>query len=135
VTPEQAVERLKVLQAHAWMVRTYLKHADEIQDDDEFLEVPRTIYDCIRATEPAAQRGDVREFLRRARGKLSKLRRAAEFFAAEYRRVSSHTNFEMAAVSLTGCVRAMEEVLAAVAGSAPVGEPEGNDESSGMEST
>jgi hypothetical protein len=38
----------------------------------------------------------------------------AELFAAEFRRVSSHTNFEMAALSLTGCVRQIEEILAAV---------------------
>jgi hypothetical protein len=123
MSPEQAVERLKVILAHAWMVRTFLKHADEIQEDEEFLDVPRTVFDYIRATEPAAQRGDAREFLRRARGKLSKLRRAAEFFGAEFRRVSTHTNFEMAALSLSGCVRAIEEVLASVpAGEAPPAE-------------
>jgi hypothetical protein len=115
MTPEQAVERLNVIFAHAWMVRTFLKHADEIQDDEDMLDVPRTIFDYVRATEPAYQRGDVQEVLRRARGKLPKLRRAAEFFAREYRRVSDHTNFQMAALSLSGCVREIEEVLAAVA--------------------
>jgi hypothetical protein len=114
MTPEQAVERLNVLFAHAWMVRTFLKHADEIQDDEEMLDVPRTIFDYVRATEPAHQRGDVQEYLRRAKGKLPKLRRAAEFFAQEFRRLSDHTNFQMAALSLSGCVRAIEEVLAAV---------------------
>ena len=114
MTPEQAVERLNVLFAHAWMVRTFLKHADEIQDDEEMLDVPRTIFDYVRATEPAHQRGDVQEYLRRAKGKLPKLRRAAECFAREYRRVSDHTNFQMAALSLSGCVREIEEALAAV---------------------
>jgi hypothetical protein len=116
MSPDEAVERLKVVLAHAWMVRTFLKHADEIQDDEEFLDVPRTVYDYVRATEPAAQSGDAKEFLHRVRGKLSKLRRAAEFFAAQWRRVSTHTNYEMAALSLTGCVRAIEETLAAVRG-------------------
>jgi hypothetical protein len=114
MSPEEAVERLKVVLAHAWMVRTFLKHAEEIQDDEQLLDVPRTIYDYVRATEPAAQRGDAKEFLHRIRGKLSKLRRAAEVLAAEWRRVSTHTNYEMAALSLTGCVRAIEETLAAV---------------------
>jgi hypothetical protein len=114
VTPEQAVERLNVVLAHAWMVRTFLKHAEEIQDDEEFLDVPRTIFDYIRATEPAAQRGDVKEFLHRIRGKLSKLRRAAEFFAENHKRVSDHTNFQMAALSLTGCVRHIEEIVAGI---------------------
>ena len=114
MTPEQAVERLTVIFAHAWMVRTFLKHAEEIQDDEELLDVPRTIFDYVRATEPAHLRGDVQEYLRRAKGKLSKLRRAAEFFAQEHRRVSDHTNFQMAALSLSGCVHEIEEVLAAV---------------------
>jgi hypothetical protein len=116
MSPEEAVERLKVVLAHAWMVRTFLKHAEEIQDDEDFLDVPRTVYDYVRAAEPAALRGDAKEFLHRVRGKLSKLRRAAEFFAAQWRRVSTHTNYEMAALSLTGCVRAIEETLAAVRG-------------------
>ena len=66
------------------------------------------------ATEPAAQRGDAKEFLHRIRGKLSKLRRTAELFQREFRRVLAHTNFEMAALSLTACVRQIEEVLAVV---------------------
>jgi hypothetical protein len=114
MTSAQAVERLKVILAHLWMVRTFLKHADEIQDDEGMLDVPRTLFDYIRATEPAAQRGDVKDFLHRIRGKLSKLRRAADYFSAEYRRFSTHTNFEMAALSLTGCVAAIEETLAAI---------------------
>jgi hypothetical protein len=114
MTPEQAVERLNAVFAHAWMVRTFLKHAEEIQDDEELLEVPRTIFDYVRATEPAHLRGDVEEHLRRARGKLHKLRRVAELFAREHRRVSDHTNFQMAALSLSGCVRQIEEILESV---------------------
>jgi hypothetical protein len=114
MTPEEAMERINTMCAHAWMVRTYLKHADEIQEDEEFLEVPRMIFDYVRAVEPAAQRGDVKDYLHRIKGKLPKLRRVAEFFAANHERVSAHTNFQMAAVSLTGCVRAIEEVLAAI---------------------
>ena len=119
MTPEQAVERLDVILAHAWMVRTFLKHADEIQEDEELLDVPRTLFDSIRAVEPARERGDTKEYLRRLQGKLPKLRRIAEFFAREYRRVSTHTNFEMAALSLSGCVRQIEEVLASVSRETP----------------
>jgi hypothetical protein len=108
------MERLNVVLAHAWMVRNFLKHADEVQDDEEMLEVHRTIFDFIRAAEPSHQRKDAKEYLHRVRGKLPRLRRAAEYFAREWRRVSTHTNFEMAALSLTGCVRQIEEILAAV---------------------
>jgi len=118
MTPTEAVQRLDVVLAHAWMVRNFLKHAEEVQEDPEMLEVHRVIFDFIRAVEPSRQRGDHAEYLRRIRGKLSKLRRQAEFFAREYRRVSSHTNFEMAAASLSGCVRQIEEILAAVPASA-----------------
>ncbi len=114
MTPAEAVERINVVLAHAWMVRNFLKHADEVQEDDELLEVHRTIFDAIRAVEPSRERGDAKEYLRRMRGKLSKLRRAAEVFAREYPRVSTHTNFEMAALSLSGCVRQIEEILAGV---------------------
>src|ERR1700693_2580987 len=93
------------------MVRTFLKHAEEIQDDEAMLEVPRMIFDYVRATEPSYQRRDAAEFLHRARGKLSKLKRVAEFFAQEHPRVSDHTNFHMAALSLSVGVKEIEEIL------------------------
>ena len=114
MSPAEAVERLQGVLAHLWMVRTFLKHAEEIQDDENLLDVPRTLFDYVRAVEPAALRNDTREYLHRIRGKLPKLRRAAELLQSEFRRVSAHTNFEMAALSLTACVRQIEEVLAAV---------------------
>src|SRR5262249_9467241 len=82
VSPEEAMERLNVVMAHAWMVRNFLKHADEVQDDPEMLEVHRMIFDFIRAAEPSYQRKDAKEYLHRVRGKLPKLRRVAEYFAA-----------------------------------------------------
>jgi hypothetical protein len=114
MSPEEAVERINVLLAHAWMVRNFLKHAEEAEEDEEMLEVHRTIFDSIRAVEPARERGDTKEYLRRMQGKLSKLRKASELFSREYRRVSPHTNFEMAALSLSGVVQQIEEVLATV---------------------
>jgi hypothetical protein len=114
MTDEEAAQRLNVILAHLWMIRTFLKHAEEIQGDDELLSVPRTLFDSIRAAEPARERGDTAEFLHRLSGKLPKIRRVAELFEREYRRVSDHTNFQMAAISLTGCVRQMEEIFAAL---------------------
>ena len=114
MTSNEAMQRLNTILAHAWMVRAFLKHADEIQEDEEMLDVHRMIFDYIRALEPSHQRQDAKEFLHRARGKLPKLKRAAEFFAREFRRASDHTNFEMAAASLTACVRQIEEILAQV---------------------
>lgn len=114
MTPDAAMERINRVLAHAWMVRQFLKHADEVQDDEEMLEVHRMIFDYLRAVEPSYQRKDAAEYLHRARGKLSKLRKVAEFFEREYRRVSDHTNFQMAAASLSFCVQQIDEVLAAL---------------------
>ncbi len=105
------MDRINTILAHAWMVRTFLKHADEVQDDAEMLEVHRMIFDYCRAVEPSFQRRDAQEYLHRARGKLPKLRKQAEFFAANYRRVSDHTNFQMAALSLQGVVAEIEAML------------------------
>jgi hypothetical protein len=114
MTPADAMERCHTVLAHLWMVRTFLKHADEVQDDAELLDVPRTLFDSIRAVEPARERGDAAEYVRRLKGKLSKLRRVAELFAREHGRVSDHTNFQMAALSLSGGVRQLEEILTQV---------------------
>jgi hypothetical protein len=106
------MDRLNFVMAHAWMVRNFLKHAEEIEDDEEMLDVHRMIFDYIRALEPSYQTRDAAEYLHRAKGKLPKLRKAAEYFATEYKRVSDHTNFQMAAASLSFCVQQIEEVLA-----------------------
>lgn len=111
MTKAEAVERLNLILAHAWMVRTFLKHAEEIQEDEDMLDVPRTLYDSIRAVEPAFQRGDHDEFLRRLKGKIPKFRRVAESYNSNFRNFSPHTNFEMAGLSLMGVVKAMEEVF------------------------
>jgi hypothetical protein len=112
MTPEQAASKLDVILAHLWMVRTFLKHAPEIEEDVVMLEVPRTLFDSIRAVEPARERGDLTDFLRRLEGKLPKIRRVAELLQREHKRVSDHTNFQVAAKSLTGAVMQMEEVFA-----------------------
>ena len=111
MTPQDAVTRLNTILAHAWMVRTFLKHADEIQEDEGMLDVPRTLYDSIRAVEPAFERGDHADYLRRLKGKLPKIRRVAEHFRDHFKEFSPHTNFEMASMSLLGVVREMEEVF------------------------
>lgn len=111
MTPADAVTRLNTILAHAWMVRTFLKHADEIQEDEGMLDVPRTLYDSIRAVEPAFERRDHADYLRRLKGKLPKVRRAAEHFRDHFKEFSPHTNFEMASLSLLGVVREMEEVF------------------------
>jgi hypothetical protein len=114
MSPEEAVSRLNTVLAHAWMIRTFLKHADEIQASEDMLDVPRTLYDSIRAVEPARERGDHGDFLRRLKGKLPKIRRAAEYFRDHFKEFSPHTNYEMCSASLLGVVKQMEEIFATV---------------------
>jgi hypothetical protein len=114
MNPTDAVEKINTELAHAWMVRAFLKHSEEVQEDAEMLDVHRMIFDYIRALEASYQRKDTTDYLRRAKGKLSKLRRAAEFFAANFQRISDHTNFQMAAASLTASVQNIDAILNAV---------------------
>lgn len=114
MSPSEAVERLNVVLAHLWMIRTFTKHADEVVEDEELVEIPRLLYDTIRAVEPAMQAGDTATFLRRLKGKLPKIKKGAELFASKYKQVSAHTNFEMASLSLSGAVKQMEEIFASI---------------------
>lgn len=118
MSPEQAMTRINTILSHAWMVRTFLKHSEDIQEDEELLEVHRMIFDFSRALEPSFKNGDTQDYLRRAAGKLPKLRRVAELFAREFRRVSDHTNYHMAAASLTACVEEIGAILGSVEGGA-----------------
>ncbi|MCX7664719.1 MAG: hypothetical protein N2112_04155 [Gemmataceae bacterium] len=110
----EAVPLLNECLAHLWMIRTYLKHQEEVQNDEEMIEVPRLLYDSIRAVEPSFLKGDFDTYVRRLRGKVGKLKKNAEFFAREYKRVSAHTNYEMASISYTAAVRRIEEILAMI---------------------
>ena len=120
MTPDEAMDRLNLVLAQAWMVRTFLKHADEVQDDADMLEVPRTLYDSIRAVEPAFQRRDAAEYLRKLKGKLSKFRKVTEYYNAHFRDFSPHTNFEMAGLALKGIVQQMEAIFESVITPQPV---------------
>jgi hypothetical protein len=81
--------------AHLWMIRTFLKHADEIQDDENMLEVPRTLFD----------------YFHRLNGKFSRLKKANIYYQENFKTFSDHTNFQMAASSLAACVSRLQELL------------------------
>ena len=97
--------------AHVWMVRTFLKHADESEDDEELREVVRDLYDFILAVGPIDEADDAAVYLKMAKKKLSKLRRATELYEEIQPEVSGHTNFVMAARSLR---TAVDRIAAAV---------------------
>ncbi|MFM7162307.1 MAG: hypothetical protein ACKO3P_18285, partial [Planctomycetaceae bacterium] len=49
-TPE-GVARCQAILAHAWMVRTFVKHSPEAEEFPELLELPRAVFDLSRALE------------------------------------------------------------------------------------
>lgn len=102
---------LEQLFSHVWMVRTFLKHAEEAEEDDELREVHRTLYDVMLSLGPALEANDSTAYVRQAKKKLRKLREATELFIEIQPEVSTHTNFQMAARSLRGCVDEIVSVI------------------------
>ena len=93
--------------AHAWMVRTFVKHSEEAEDFPELMGVARSVFDLSMALESRA--ADEAAFRKMLSKKLPKLRKAAEQFAEDAPAASTHTNFQQAVVS----IRAAVETLAA----------------------
>lgn len=100
MTDSEYVRQLDALLSHVWMVRTFLKHSEEAEEDDELQEVHRTLYDYMLALGQPLKDGDDEKYLRQAKKKLKKLRNANELFQEIQPEISSHTNFQMAATSL-----------------------------------
>jgi cob(I)alamin adenosyltransferase len=97
--------------SHLWMVRTFIKHSDEAVDDEELRDIARELYDFILAVAPAKQAEDDEAYLKMAKKKFSKLKAAAQLFVDIQPDVSSHTNFEMAAKSLSLCVEKISSLI------------------------
>ncbi|MCL4201684.1 MAG: amidohydrolase [Pirellulaceae bacterium] len=112
MSPEERMRRVDTLLSHVWMVRTFLKHSEEAEHDDELCEVHRGLYDCMLALGGPLQAGDAVAYLKQARKKLARLQRATELFVRIQPEVSSHTNFQMAAQSLTAAVEEIVSLLA-----------------------
>jgi hypothetical protein len=108
--------------AHAWMVRTFVKHSLEAEDFPELMEIVRTVFDVSRALE--AHLGDPAAYLKTLRKKIGKLRAAAEKFRQDAPLASSHTNFQQAVISIDSCVADLAEILDDVSGFATDPNPE-----------
>jgi hypothetical protein len=97
--------------AHVWMVRAFLKHSEEAAEDEELADVHRELYDFMLALGGPLKEGNAAEYLRLARKKYGKLRKATELFARIQPEVSQHTNFFMAAASLKAAVGEIGRLL------------------------
>ena len=109
---ETKMRRIDALLSHVWMVRTFLKHSEEAEEDDEVCEVHRILYDYMLALGKPLSENDVDGYLKQARKKLSKLKRATELFREIQPEVSEHTNFKMAVQSLSTAVEQVDALLA-----------------------
>ena len=107
----ETMRRVDTLLAHVWMVRAFLKHSEEAQDDDELAEVHRELYDYMLALGGPLKEGDAAGYLKTANKKYAKLKRATDLFVQIQPEVSTHTNFQMAAVSLVAAVGEIGGIL------------------------
>lgn len=96
---------------HVWMVRTFLKHCDEAEEDDDLREVVRDLYDFILAVGPVGSDCDSKLYLKMAKKKIRRLRGATELYETIQPEVSGHTNFVMAARSLRLAVNTIESLI------------------------
>lgn len=129
------VHRCDEVLAHAWMVRTFIKHGEEIDDYPELMGIVRSVFDISRALE--TRQADPVGYVRMLNKKVGKLRKASEQFALDALKASTHTNFQQAVKSMTVCVRELQslsvrgqELLAALPPTAIAGSQDEGDEPS-----
>ena len=109
--PAQLMQAIDTQLAHVWMVRAFLKHSEEAAEDEELAEVHRELYDFMLALGGPLKEGNAEEYLKLARKKFGKLKRATEKFAQIQPEISQHTNFQMAVASLKAAVAEVERLL------------------------
>ena len=109
-SPEDVVERCQQVMANAWMVRTFIKHSEEVEDFPELMGIVRAVFDTSRALETRVD--DPAGYLKMLRKKIGKLKSAAKQFEADAREASTHTNFQQAVIAMYFCNQQLEELLA-----------------------
>ncbi len=112
MSSHDAMHRIDALLTHVWMVRTFIKHSEELEEDEELGDVQRSLYDYLLALGTAWKAQDAGAYLKQARKKIARLRQATDQFAQLQPEVSTHTNFQMALASLQHAVKEIEAVLA-----------------------
>ncbi len=103
------VARSQKVMAHAWMIRTFVKHSDEVEDFPDLNEMARTIFDAFRAVE--TQIDDPASYFKTVRKKIGKLRSAAEQFGKDAWHASTHTNFQQAVISAKFIGEQLQELV------------------------
>ncbi|MCG8648512.1 MAG: amidohydrolase [Pirellulales bacterium] len=111
LAPMDRVRAIDTEIAHVWMIRTFLKHADESEDDEDLRAVVRDLYDFILAVGPLNEVEDPAAYLKMAKKKMSRLKRATALYEEIQPEVSGHTNFVMAARSLRTAVDRIAQLV------------------------
>jgi len=109
LNPPEIAAEIDKLFAHLWMVRTFVKHAPEVEDFPELMHVVRAIFDASRAVE--THRQDPADYIRMVKKKRAKLKTAADQFRKDAPLASDHTNFKMAVRSLDAALEALDRLL------------------------
>ena len=104
MTPAEAMRRIDAQLTHVWVVRTFLKHSEEAEEDVEVMLVVRELYDYCLALGPSLAANEADKYLHLAKKKYAKLRTATAQLAEMLPRISTHTNFKMAQASLEAAV-------------------------------
>lgn len=135
------VARCQQVMAHAWMVRTFIKHSDEVEDYPELMNIVRSVFDTARALESRV--ADPAGYVRMLSKKIGKLRTATRNFREDAIKASTHMNFQQAVTSIEAALWELEELLkvgqALVAmlpddiGSTPTSDPDNSDSSDDRE--
>lgn len=104
-----AVIQSQQLFAHAWMVRTFVKHSPEVEDFPELMAIARNVFDVARSLESRVD--DPAAYFRQLKKKLTRLKAAAAQFREDAPRASTHTNFQQAVLSMDACIAGWEQLL------------------------
>ena len=108
-TLKEIADRCEQVMSHAWMVRTFVKHSEEVEDYPELMGMVRAVFDTCRALETRVH--DPPGYLHMLRKKIGKLRQAAEQFRVDAFQASTHMNFKQAVISMDACIQQLEELL------------------------
>ncbi len=108
-TQLEIVHRCQKVMSHAWVVRTFIKHCDEVEDFPELMNIARVIFDTSCALETRLD--DPAQYLRMLQKKIGKFQKAVEQFHIDAPHASTHTNFVQAGISLQTSLDDLQSLL------------------------
>jgi cob(I)alamin adenosyltransferase len=107
----EEMRRIDDLLSHVWVVRTFLKHSEEAEEDERLFEIQRALYDYMHSLGAAWKANDAQAYVKQAAKKFHRLRSSAQRFSQLQPEVSTHTNFAMARRSLNVAVQEIGSLL------------------------